>query len=827
MTILIYPKGVPLDRPIYQGTAVRVTRRLNRAGKVAFDAPKFADTLDQVLPLTRYGVRVATEHGEYDLADGTYDESQIDGGETNGVVISGSDALGLLNRRLVKGLKLSDKAWTSAARFEIVEPGVWETHYPNATDGDLSTSTPSLTIDNGHWPYIASPYPYNQLFLYHSPAGVARDDFRRTESGGLGVTDQELIWGGYSNAELMSVDQPDGLTARGIATFAFDGTEIDIRGSLPIEALDADARIDFRVDRLPPAGEQYYGAIRLRDDGAGNWYRCRIGISSDGAVRINLNAPIGKGGSLATYDSALTVVAGQWISFRFRVEGESPAEVKARVWDSEAAEPAAWDVTASQTEAALDVVGGLTLIGAQDFGSPSIANMQWRSLYVAEVGEAADNPPDYSPFYRVQMYDDESAGWEDCEIIRDDTLVNGVPWSQSGIMEWELPDILAPVRHSGLEYYWMRIIPAASITNTLQIAEIELYVDGPTDDAPARILEFAPTGWGLNPAFHKRTSIPIRRELVDGVTVLDALIDVAGATGDTFRLSKGGATLVDWLRNDTFDAQVLAVGGSQKMGVSKDYGHVCYITKLTEQRDFRTRATRVYLYGGGSGSDRVTLANTTLAPPSGYTLNAAESYLDRDLLPGEDLIETQLTISEITSESASGGDDDPIASNELFQVGLEYLQSSSQVDGYQAVDIEVAGLHREVFPGEYIFVDFRDVRQKKALWEVRGYFTVIESTVEQAGGGVRTTKMKVTTEPRWPRSEQNILASAVKNVTSANSGARRGSGGIGRDEIQKMLNEGTVQSALHRWSGGKPSVQATSAPQIAAALRSMGLIDTY
>jgi hypothetical protein len=88
-------------------------------------------------------------------------------------------------------------------------------------------------------------------------------------------------------------------------------------------------------------------------------YEGRAWLSASGAVQVQLLA---NGTTLqAVPVSGLTYSAGQQLSLRVQAVGSSPTTLRAKVWPSTQAEPAAWQVTATDSTAGLQSAGGVGL----------------------------------------------------------------------------------------------------------------------------------------------------------------------------------------------------------------------------------------------------------------------------------------------------------------------------------------------------------------------------------------------------------------------------------------------------------------------------------
>jgi hypothetical protein len=96
-----------------------------------------------------------------------------------------------------------------------------------------------------------------------------------------------------------------------------------------------------------------------------NDYRAKIKISSTGAVSLYLtkavnNVETNVAGPLAI--AGLKMAANDPLVIRLKLEGTGPTVLSGKVWRASAAEPAAWQLSASDSTPALQTAGSAGLL---------------------------------------------------------------------------------------------------------------------------------------------------------------------------------------------------------------------------------------------------------------------------------------------------------------------------------------------------------------------------------------------------------------------------------------------------------------------------------
>lgn len=231
---------------------------------------------------------------------------------------------------------------------------------------------------------------------------------------------------------------------------------------------------------------------------------------------------------------------------------------------------------------------------------------------------------------------------------------------------------------SGTTYYQLTAIEDSGVTAATW-TRITRDITAPAGTTHIRVWFVGPydavgTAYIDNVSLRQRFGGEVMEEFA-GESVLSALVTVAEQTGEHFTLSPNGREVL-WLRKDAPDSGVRAIGGIEGVA-ARDNNKICLITDLTEVHNAYELASRVYPFGGGVGSDRVTLADCTRAAPTGYTLSTTDNYLKRDAAETElgriDRIQNWADVNAYSSAISHR----QFASNQLFDRAYEWLSTHS------------------------------------------------------------------------------------------------------------------------------------------------------
>ena len=191
---------------------------------------------------------------------------------------------------------------------------------------------------------------------------IAFDAFGRTVASGWGTADTGGPWTGTSG---LSVDGSAGrltIASPGQTRYAYLGSA---------SAADVDVTVRARLEKVATGGGTDVTVVARRV-AAGTQYEALTKVLSTGAVRLYLRRVAGGTTTLAQVAvPGLTVGAGDEVRLRLQVLGTSPTTLRARVWSAGAAEPSSWQVSATDSTAALQRAGA---VGLQGYVSSSTTN---------------------------------------------------------------------------------------------------------------------------------------------------------------------------------------------------------------------------------------------------------------------------------------------------------------------------------------------------------------------------------------------------------------------------------------------------------------------
>lgn len=183
-----------------------------------------------------------------------------------------------------------------------------------------------------------------------SGSTVAKDGFERTLASGWGSAEVGGAWTAAGTASFYTVSSG---TAR--MSVPAGSTRTETLGS--VSSSRTDTTVTFSTDLGPTGGGIFVSAIGRQLGSAA--YEGRAWLSASGAVQVQILAN-GTAQQAVTV-SGLTYSPGQQLSLRVQAVGSSPTTVRAKVWSSTQAEPAAWQVTATDSSAGLQSAGGVGL----------------------------------------------------------------------------------------------------------------------------------------------------------------------------------------------------------------------------------------------------------------------------------------------------------------------------------------------------------------------------------------------------------------------------------------------------------------------------------
>jgi PKD repeat protein len=186
-------------------------------------------------------------------------------------------------------------------------------------------------------------------------APIAADEFSRSLATGWGSADVGGAWTLTGSSSLFSVTDGSGNIKMAAA-----GSGPSAKLSTP-SSTDTDLRLQFSFDKPPTGGGQFLRAV-VRGDQT-NGYAEKVWVSSSGAMTIYLTKIVNGTETDITSKaiSGLTFQAGQAYDVRVQAWGSNPTNLRAKVWKSGDAEPSTWSVTGTDSTAALQGGGGVSI----------------------------------------------------------------------------------------------------------------------------------------------------------------------------------------------------------------------------------------------------------------------------------------------------------------------------------------------------------------------------------------------------------------------------------------------------------------------------------
>ncbi|MCC6496905.1 MAG: PKD domain-containing protein, partial [Propionibacteriaceae bacterium] len=196
-------------------------------------------------------------------------------------------------------------------------------------------------------------------------AALASDGFGRTLVSGLGSADIGGPW--TTNGSGFSVDGSQGVVT---VSTAGQGPWAQLGG---VSATSVDLVAGLRLDKRVDAGAAYGGTIGRRVGTSD--YRLKLRIDAAGAVTAYA---IRSAGGETTLSSlvvpGLTYAPGALLRTRLQVTGTAPTTIRARVWLSTSTEPTSWQLSATDSTAALQSAGS---VGLFTYISGTSTNSPW------------------------------------------------------------------------------------------------------------------------------------------------------------------------------------------------------------------------------------------------------------------------------------------------------------------------------------------------------------------------------------------------------------------------------------------------------------------
>jgi hypothetical protein len=255
-----------------------------------------------------------------------------------------------------------------------------------------------------------------------------------------------------------------------------------------------------------------------------------------------------------------------------------------------------------------------------------------------------------------------------------------------------------------------------------------------------------------------------------GESVLSALNKIATTIGHHFCMVSNYTVLWRFKVQPSSGLRIISAGDQALI----DNDEVALIEKSLEVvSDTHDIVTRLYPYGSGVGTARITLNNATATAPAGYTMHIdatpAKSYIQHDAgVVTYGVIERQASFKDSgPAGSLVGGDttEKHTTGNQVLTQAVESLRLSTQPQ--VTYRFSLVKLDRVINPGETVDLIFRRTVDGYRAMDELVSLVVLESTVQfDADGATRTTAMTVSTLDRWPTSSLETLGGAITQAAS-------------------------------------------------------------
>ncbi|MEU9215386.1 hypothetical protein AB0D47_02455 [Streptomyces sp. NPDC048376] len=249
-------------------------------------------------------------------------------------------------------------AWTITFNCRPGEP--WTTGVAGGADSraDIGGSELAAAIDAGDtlvplavtgeraWTSDPADMPFDvrtggEVMRVQAVTPVVRDTFSRTVASGWGTADSGVAWS-TSGGSASDYSVSNGIGRHSMSTKAV--ARITSITGLSMATVDMQVTMSVPVF---PAGNGVYAFLLVRADiAADRSYLARLYFGQDGLVDLSLRKRSPEI-ELANADSVVTFTAGSRVRARLQVQGDT---LRAKAWLATAAEPASWQVTATDSD---------------------------------------------------------------------------------------------------------------------------------------------------------------------------------------------------------------------------------------------------------------------------------------------------------------------------------------------------------------------------------------------------------------------------------------------------------------------------------------------
>lgn len=314
------------------------------------------------------------------------------------------------------------------------------------------------------------------------------------------------------------------------------------------------------------------------------------------------------------------------------------------------------------------------------------------------------------------------------------------------------------------------IISGPNLTGELTYRDVEdLQVGDDTggdNDAPDQIMAFAPSGWSITSG----TTIKDVYVRFDEQSVLNALVSITEATGEHFRLGSGREIV--WVGPYTgfSSSGVRAIGGVPLGNSAQNTPEIMIIKSLTELTDSHELVTRVKPRGAGNGNAILKLLAVTDAAPAGFTLNAAEGYIEKDSsVATYGVIVKPVDFKNISPLSSSVADKNQ-AANQLMRAAVELLNRWAEPQKFYQIELRKSEVILQ--PGTTIRVIFKQTIDEVDVFDIDDTFNIIETSDKLGANGIYTQMIKISTTDSQPLNDNELVVSQLLSAKAVSTHAQ-------------------------------------------------------
>ncbi|MGJ8720331.1 MAG: PKD domain-containing protein [Salinibacterium amurskyense] len=192
-------------------------------------------------------------------------------------------------------------------------------------------------------------------------AAFAEDTFERTVAAGWGTANVGGAWSSNTNSTYT--------VGSGAGAFVHTGTGTTRRALLEgVSETSVEAQVEITADKVAESGHIVVGVIGRQVGSA--FYQARLRLQTGGVVGLQIMS--GSTVVLANMNvPGMTYAAGDTFILKTSVEGTSPTTISAKLWKAGDAEPASWQLVATDSTAALQAAGA---VGFESYLSGSAPN---------------------------------------------------------------------------------------------------------------------------------------------------------------------------------------------------------------------------------------------------------------------------------------------------------------------------------------------------------------------------------------------------------------------------------------------------------------------